>query len=486
MKISRHLPFLILALLAIPAHAWPQGFNGTARTYVNYLQIRDLRLDSVPTGDVTGAGSQRTLADGTRVTCGEEYCQFYTSGDAIDVIPVLQDLELNIWTGITGLRAYAHVRARKPLGDRVIWPRSDEPFEALTAYVEYGRSRVRAQAGRIWQTTALGFYNYDGGSLALRLPSRLDLNVYGGRSLLRGLNQPHRTDLISSVDPLGPKENAYLGGVHVRWSPVSAVGGSFTYQRETMIQSDDLYSERIAGTARLLVEKVSVDAEVKYDLTKEETNLARISVSRPLLAGFRGTAEVKRYVPFFELWTIWGAFSPVGYDEARARLDWMRPDGRLSGYAYGSYLKYADTGAEAPAGYRIRDDSRRFAVGGRYTVQENLSVAGEYRYDEGYGAGRSGGDLSVQRSFGGDRYLAFQGTAFETFSEFRVGSGRVVGGGIQGATPLGFATVQGGAMIYKHTAEDRPRILDLNQARLNLSIVIPIGSDPGVVGRGNQ
>jgi hypothetical protein len=486
MKIPKPLLILIPALLAFPAHGWSQGFNGKATTYVNYLQIRDIHLDSVPIGDVAGIGSQRTLEDGTRVSCSEEYCEFYRSGDAIDVIPVLQDLELNVWTGITGLRAYAHVRARKPLGDEVIWPRSRRSFEALTAYVEYGRSRFRAQAGRIWQTTALGFYNYDGGSLTIRLPSRLDLDFFGGRSLIRGLNQPHRTELISSVEPLGPEENTYLQGVHVRWSPLSAVGGTFTYQREAMIQSHDLYAERIAGTARVLVEKATLDMEVKYDLSKEETNLARISLSRPLFAGFRGTAEVKRYTPFFELWTIWGAFSPVGYDEARARLDWMRPDGRLAGYTYGSYQKYADTHVEAPAGYEIRDNSWRWAVGGRYTVQENLTLAGEYRYDEGYGASRSGGDVSVQRSFGRDRYLAFQGTAFETFSEFQVGSGRVVGGGIQGATPLGFATVQGGAMFYKHTTEDRPGILDLNQARLNLSVEIPIGSDPGLAGRGNQ
>jgi hypothetical protein len=41
-------------------------------------------------------------------------------------------------------------------------------------------------------------------------------------------------------------------------------------------------------------------------------------------------------------------------------------------------------------------------------------------------------------------------------------------------------------MFYKHTTEDRPGILDLNQARLNLSVEIPIGSDPGMAGRGNQ
>jgi len=484
MRSRRLLLFLLLSMVLVPRTGEAQGINGRARTYVSYLQIRDVVLDSLPEADVTGTGSQRTLADGTNVSCGEEYCQYYRSGPAFEVAPVIQDLVLNAWTDIPGLRGYAHLRARKPLGDRIIWPRSRKTFEALSAYVEYQRSFVRARAGRIWETTSLGFYNYDGASVFLRLPSRLDLDVYGGRSLLRGLNQGYRTDLVSEVEALGPEENAYLIGVHGSWRPLPAFSGSVTYQRETKVLSDDIYAERIGGSARLLVEAATLDVEVKYDLSKEEMNLVRLSLSRPLAAGFTATAEVKRYSPFFELWTIWGVFSPVGYDEASARLDWMRTDGRLSGHAYGSYRSYADTHAEAPSPYGIRNDSWRLAIGGRYAFQESLTLNGEYRRDEGYGANRSGGDLSLQKSFGRNRYLALQGTAFETFSEFRVGSGRVVGGGVQGSTPLGPATVQGGAMFYKHTSTDRPVILDLNQARLNLSIEIPIGSDPGLAGRG--
>lgn len=483
MRHHRLLPLFLLALMALPGGGTAQGINGKARTYVSYLQLRNLVLDSLPAESVGGEGSQRTLADGTHFSCSEEYCHYYRSGPALEVAPVIQDLQLNAWTGITGLRGYAHLRARKPLGDRIVWPRSDEPVEALSAYVEYGRSFFRARAGRIWETTALGFYNYDGASIVLRLPSRLDLNVYRGRSLIRGLNQPHRTDLISAVEDLGPEENTYLTGIHASWRPISAFSGSVTYQRETMIQSHDLYAERIGGSARILVEKATLDLEVKYDLSAEEANLLRLSVSRPLVAGFRGTGEVRRYLPFFELWTIWGAFSPVGYDEARARLDWMSSNGRLAGHAYGSYRTYAETDAEAPSEYTIRDDGWRLAAGGRYAVRSDLILNGEYRYEEGYGANRSGGDIALQKSFGRNQYLAVQGTAFETFSEFRVGSGKVVGGGLNGSTPLGPFTVQGGAMFYRHTADGRPMILDLNQARLHLTIEIPIGSDPGLAER---
>jgi hypothetical protein len=126
------------------------------------------------------------------------------------------------------------------------------------------------------------------------------------------------------------------------------------------------------------------------------------------------------------------------------------------------------------------------AAGGRVTLREGLILGGEYRRDVGFGSSRSGGDFSLQQFLGRATYLAIQGTAFETFSEFRVGSGRVVGGGIVAETPIGPATLRANAMLYKHTQSERPSILDLNQTRMSLTLEIPIGRDPGLPGRGNQ
>jgi hypothetical protein len=475
-----------LGILVLPALSAGQGVRGNARTYVSYLQVRDLVLDSVPSAAVPGEGSQRTLADGTRVTCADEFCRYFRSGDVVGVAPLIQDLQLNAWTGIQGLSASAHLRARKPLGDRELWPRSNQELEALSAYLEFRRDFYGVKAGRIWETTALGFYNFDGGSLNLRGPGGVDVGLYGGVSLVRGLNQYHTTDLISDVEPLPPDEKATLVGVHARWSPAQALAASFTYQREKASDSGDLYSERIAGSARVRFGAAAMEAEWKYDLATETTNLARIRLSSPLLAGVRGSMEYRKYLPFFDLWTIWGAFSPVGYDEGRVRLDWTGPSGKLSLRAYGSYRRYGDADVSRAEPLGIDDESWRYSVGGRYTVMTNTVLDGEYRYDTGFGARRSGGDLSLQRFFDRDRYLAVRGTVFESFSEFTVGSGTVYGAGVQGGMPLGPAKVQVNAMFYQHKQEDRPQRMDLNQARLNLVLDIPIGSDPGAVGRGSE
>ncbi len=477
---------LSLCILLLPGLATAQGINGRARTYLSHLQIRDMVLDSVPEGTVSGEGVQRTLPDGTPLTCGEEYCQYYRSGPELGVIPFLVDLELNAWTGITGLRAYTHLRARDHLGDfRVIWPKMNEPFEALTLYVEYGRSFYRVKAGRQWQTTGLGMYNYDGGSVRMRLPHNLDVEVYGGLSLVRGLNESHYTNLISDVESLFPREDAWLGGIHVRFRPFPQVAGSFTYQREEAAGSDGLYSERIAATTRILAGPITLDGELKFDLATRQTNLAKLAASFPLDKGFSASGEVRTYTPFFELWTIWGAFSPVGFNEVRGRLDWIAPSGKLSAYTYGSHRSYEETSTQIPGSLSISDESWRWAFGSRYSILTDLTLSAEYRYDDGYGASRHGGDLSVQRFFGRSSYLALRGTAFQTFSEFRVGSGGVIGGGLQGAFPLASAKVHGSVMYYQHDQIDRPSLLDLNQLRMNLSLEIPIGGDPGLRGGGN-
>ena len=360
---KRFSAVVLAGLLALPAPTQAQGFNGRARTYMSYLQVRDFVLDSLQVGAVPGDGTQRTLPDGTPVTCGEDYCQYFKSGPDLAVIPFLLDLEMNIWTGITGLRAYTHLRGRDSMGDwQVVWPKMNEPFEMLTAYLEYGRSFYQIRAGRMWQTTGLGLYNYDGGSVRFRLPSNVEIEAYGGLSLVRGLNDTHYTDLISDVESLFPREDAYLGGFHMRVRPFSAFAGSFTYQREQATRSGDLYSERVAASGRVLLDWVTLDGELKWDLATSQANLGKIAASFPLGPGFKASAEYRTYNPFFELWTIWGAFSPVGYDEARGRIDWMASTGRISGYAYGSQRTYGDTGADAPDALPIQSESWRWGV----------------------------------------------------------------------------------------------------------------------------
>jgi hypothetical protein len=58
-----------------------------------------------------------------------------------------------------------------------------------------------------------------------------------------------------------------------------------------------------------------------------------------------GSIELRRHRPFFEAWTIWGAFSPVAFDEARAELTWRNSAGNIGADVRGAWRAYGETNA---------------------------------------------------------------------------------------------------------------------------------------------
>jgi hypothetical protein len=83
--------------------------------------------------------------------------------------------------------------------------------------------------------------------------------------------------------------------------------------------------------------------------------------------------------------------------------------------------------------------------------------------------------------------LALRAVAFQTIGEFQVGEGRVVGFGGEGSwqlTPL--LRVVGDGFLYRHTAHERPELVDWNQRRASLRLEWSLGTEPtwgGAIGR---
>ncbi len=473
-----------ILLLLIPFSLEAQGYRGSFRTYLNYVDFRQAVVDSVPMESVPGEGPTRVLPDGTPVVCGSGHCRYYRSGDELGVIPLMEDLELNLWPGVKGLRGYVHLRARQSLGDNNLWPRYDKSFEVLAAYAEYSGQAVRVQGGRLWKTGSLGFYNFDGADLLIRLPTRLQVEAYGGLALVRGLNERHTGDLLTTAEPLGPQEDAWVLGAQARWRPSRWLSAAATYQREAPRGGveDAIYSERLAGNLRLLLFRASLELDAKYDLASREINEARARLLAPLGARLTGTAEVRRYRPFFPLWSIWGVFSPVGFDEARVGATWSAEGGRLSTHVFGGYRSYRETHAGSPTS-PVRDDGWRVQAGGAFKPSQDWTVAGDYQIEVGYGASRSSVDLSLTRALDGGGHVAARGTVFRRLSEFQVGEGTGFGVGADAGYDLSAVTLTGGAMIYRHSFGDRPQYLDWNQLRAHLTLEVPIGDEPGMESR---
>ena len=207
----RTLALTISLFLLAPTALVAQGFTGELRVRGDVVGFQRLQRDSVPEGEVSGSGAQRQLADGTVVSCVTgDFCRWYGSGETETVYPLYQDLAIAGWTGIEGLSVHTQVRGR--LGSDEAWPRTDQEVEAITAYIAYRTSDLWIRGGRMLRSGALGYKNFDGGSLAWSGLGPLRLEAYGGWSLGTGLVAPRNGELLTNADEFAPNKRAYIYG----------------------------------------------------------------------------------------------------------------------------------------------------------------------------------------------------------------------------------------------------------------------------------
>lgn len=479
----RRTRFAVVVLAALlPCGTAAQSIRVTGTTIVRYIGLRPILEDSVLAADVPGTGLLRVTDDGYTARCvqGAAYCNFYRSADVVAAIPATQDLRLSAWGFGRGLRVYARARGRAAAGDGAVWPRSDDALDVLEAYAELDRPRFRVRAGRQWTTTGLGVYNFDGAALRLRLGPRTMLEGYGGWSLIRGLNEPITSGALAAVEAFVPDKRGVLGGARIRIRPTAASALSVTYQREIRSDRAGLYSERLASELGVRSRHATLEADLEADLGMGVVNeaRARLSVypSRPLALRL----FARRHRPYFDLWTIWGAFAPVGFDEVGGGLAWTGSS--WTAEAHGGWRNYPDTGVDlalAPfndSGWNVGTSVSR-ELGSAWRLQ------GWYDADIGFGAARSQGGGRVERTLPGDAFLAVSATAFQQAYEFRVRSGTVVGFGMDAGAPVSErARIGGGLDAYIHSGSVAD--VDWSQLRGSLRLEWTVGSEPGRLGTG--
>ncbi|HSA54276.1 MAG TPA: hypothetical protein VLE53_01175 [Gemmatimonadaceae bacterium] len=475
---------LIAALLCatLPGGAAGQSGRVTGTTFVQALDVRPLVDDSVPVGLTTGTGPYRQLEDGRLVRCvdPEPYCRYRRPGSRVLATPLVQDLRVTAWGFGEGVSAHAFLRGRSPLGrDDVLWPRADDQFDALEAWVQLDRERLRVRLGRQFTSNGLGVYNFDGGAVtAQRGDWRLE--AFGGLSLVEGLNEPHTGDVLAEIDDLPPDENAWVLGGRLGTALGRRGVVSGTYQRVIRTDRASLYSERVAGNLSLRAAGTTVDAGWIHDLVTGEVNDALLRLARPLPRRLNGTLELRRHRPFFETWTIWGAFSPVAFDEARAALGWRDATGRLSVDTRGAWRRYEETNAGLES-IPLRTDGWRVGVGAEWSPRDALLWYGDYDVDIGFGASSANVTLGGRWMPDERRFLGAAVTALQNIYEFRVGTGRVLGLHLEGGRDLSrdVRLVLDGA-VYAHRLTPAPGTADWSQRRFSVRLEWTVGADPGM------
>lgn len=491
---ARFIPPLAAMLLgaglspAMPgAAARAQGIIITGATSARLIDLRPLVLDSVPYAATSDWGALRITSDSVIVTCtqGDPWCRFGRSGTTTNLVALMQDLDIVGWGLGRGVSVHAQLRGRSAMGaGRDLWPQANESFEALAAYIEMDRDRFRVRGGRQYIASNLGYYNFDGGELLWRVVPPLSAEVYGGWTLLQGFAKPVTDEAMAAVEDLAPDRRGQLVGGMMRFG-FGAIGSlRAQYQREISSDRAGLYSERLAVDGETPFGIGMLSAAMARDLATGRYNELRLRYGVSLPQQLSAAVEARHYEPFFDLWTIWGAFSPVGYDEQKAQVGWNGFGGDLQLGASGGYRRYNATNTGV-ASLPLRTDGWRLGLNGSWRPATQWTLDGSYGMDVGFGASRSDADAAV-RWAPGDRFdIAVRGAALQDIYEFRVGTGRVLGAGVdlgwQLSPALRFA---GDAMLYRQTAQQQPSVADWNQWRGGVRLEWTVGNEPGVVPAG--
>jgi hypothetical protein len=472
----------VAALACVPGAVGAQQARGHVSSTARFWQVRPLVRDTVPRDSLTSGVGGRLEFDGRPVDCApaDGPCTLLSQGDRSAAVGVTHDVSFTAWDlGVRGLSATGLLRARWDAGGDLALPRTDDHFDAILAYLELQRGLLRARAGRLRALGGLGSSGYDGVEIRVDPVRRLSATAYGGRSLARGLEEP-RDEILGGVDDFAPRRDAYLvgGSVGLQAGPDAAL--TARYQREILSDRSVLLSERASLDLWARAPGgVSVTGALDYDFGSGRVGKGSLAVARSIpRAGLRVVATGRRYVPYFELWTIWGFFSPVAYHEGELAATWAGPgDTRLTAAA--GYRRYEDT--EAPIIFDpLEDDALRLALSGATSWGRDWSATATYAWENGVGAFRSAGSARVAWRPLEELVVALRAAAFQQIREFRVGEGVVWSGGADVAWSITPTTeLTAGLDAYRQTFENRPAAFDWTQLRGWSALRVRFGEDPG-------
>jgi hypothetical protein len=473
--------FMAAATIGASSGAHAQGIRISGVTALQYVELRPLVTDSAPIVSIPGTGEWRTSPGGVPALCSDAtgFCRFERSGTRVSALPVLQDLTVAGWGGVQGLSFRADFRGRTQAGGAgFTWPRADDHFDVLDAYAELERAAWRGRLGRQWITGGLGTYNFDGADATWRRAA-WSIEGWAGRALLGGLNDPYTSGELAGVENLPPGDGGLIFGVRGRYRPDAMNAATLLYQRILVADRSGLYSERVAFDASARRLGAQADVTLTYDLAFGDWNEARLRIGTGGYRSSGATLEARRSRPYFDLWTIWGAFAPVGFDEARATAFWKLPMASVTFSARGGYRRYAET----EAGFELRTNGWRAGGDATWTPSASVVVTGSYDVDIGSGAANSDGRLGARWLPGNDCSFGADLSVTQNIYEFRVGTGRIYGAALSGALPLRpDLRLAVDAGLYHHALSNGAAGPDWTQRRVSARLEWAVGRDPGLGG----
>ena len=323
------------------AQSWRLRFDASAQ----HVSFRGVTADSIPESQAqTGPTGGPVSPDGYAVTCfGDGFCRFYRAGPVRRGLPVGASADLTMWgLGLRGLSLHVNTRLLGDLtGDR-LWPGTSPAVRLLEGYAEYVNGGVVARAGRMLEQGRLSSSGggFDGGRISWSVgQTGLSVAGYLGWGLARGTVLNVSSPAVNPLLDFQPGNRQITAGV-VGGLGLPALNLTAEYRREVDPATDYFVSERAALSLEAQPRRrLRFVGGATYDIAQGRWGSADATI-RLSFKNVWASAGAKHYRPFFDLWTVWGVFSPVPYHalngaiavkpierlELRGRAEWFRFD----------------------------------------------------------------------------------------------------------------------------------------------------------------
>ena len=388
-----HFPYVAagvtLLLVGRQSELRAQEYRLRLDTRAQQISYRGVTLDSLPITDtISTPGSGPTSPEGFAVLCrsGVSYCSFFRPGPWRNAGPLTSTVDLTVWgLGRPGLSVHATARLGVEFGSADVWPGTNPAVQLLEGYAEYAVTRATARLGRQVVASRLGTTGFDGAGVVLHDARRgVEIQGYFGWGLARGVALPVTSPALNPLDDFQPRQRQLVAGAGAGWTKGLA-DVRLDYLREVDPGTDRFVSERVALGATLRpIPRVQLAGGADYDIAAGWWGSAEASLTyaQPKV---QASVGARRYRPHFDLWTIWGAFSPVPYHAVQASVA-LTAIRRLELRGRWEAYEFEEAEAATPL-FNAKRDGWRWELGGTYQPLTGLTVDASYREEFGPGAG---------------------------------------------------------------------------------------------------
>ncbi len=276
-----------------------------------------------------------------------------------------------------------------------------------------------------------------------------------------------------------PEDRQLIAGGSVGWS-FRGVEGRLLYQREVDPRGDlesVLAGERGAvDLAYRPVTGLTITGGAAYDFARGEFGTVDGRVTYTERRGrYQLSVGERYYRPYFDLWTIWGVFSPTPYTATfgSARVS---PIAGLELWTRGEAYSYDDTGADTLL-VRAEDNGVRWSIGATLARYRGWTLELGYHVEDGVGANALGFDGRLWAQPLPRLSVSAYGSYLSRPLEYRFNDVWLMTLGLRADyEPMPGVSVHAAAVRYDETRQrDDAAQFDWDQIRLQVGLTLEFG-----------